>query len=64
MGISYFLINHTRMRIASADPYGIGKTLKDLNWGLDDNIDFLDEFNANIANLIDRDGYIIDYKFW
>ena len=52
------------MRIASADPYGIGKTLKDLNWGLDDNIDFLDEFNANIANLVDRDGYIIDYKFW
>jgi len=64
MGTSYFLINHTRMKIASADSYGIGKALLKLGWELTDDIDFLDEFAVNIPNLVVMGGYSIDYKFY
>ena len=59
----YFLINHTRMKIATADSYGIGKALLKLEWALTDDIDFLEETAVNIPGLVVMNGYSIDYKY-
>lgn len=67
MGTSYFFKNNNAKMIIQTDLFDITKNLlvaiHNYGWNMYDEIDIIDD-SVNIQDLVEKEGFIIDYKFW
>jgi hypothetical protein len=68
MGNLYFFINISLRQIISTEPYNITASLQEAfiryGWAITDRIDIVDNEMVYIPDMVEKEGYKIDYKFW
>ena len=68
MGKSYFFINMSLKQIIRTEPYNITASLQEAficyGWAITDRIDLVDDEMVYVRDLVEKEGYKIDYQCW
>lgn len=68
MGKSYFFINMTLKQIIHSEPYNITTQLQEAfirhGWAITDKIDLVDDEMVYVKDMVEKEGYKIDYVAW
>jgi hypothetical protein len=68
MGKSYFFINVSLKQIIHTEPYNITASLQEAfirhGWAITDKIDLVDDEMVFVKDMVEKEGYKIDYVAW